>query len=102
MTRTVLTDGSNRWFDRAKSESFEEDTYWNGNNMISKATGSQWEHETLYRTIGKKWIVGHTSQWQGSTDTYEEISDQEAAEWLIRNGHEHADVESEIAALEIQ
>lgn len=62
MARTVLTDGTNRWFDKSKAERFEEDTYWNGNNLISKATGSQWDHQALYRTAGKKWILASFSQ----------------------------------------
>ena len=45
MRRQATTDGSGSWFDLDKAESFEEETQWNGNNHISKATGSQWEHE---------------------------------------------------------
>lgn len=100
MKRKVLTDG--RWFDADKAESFEEDTRWDGSNNISRATGSQWDHEKLYRTAGKKWIVCHWSQWQGSETTYTEISDTYAAEWLVRNGYDHPDVADEIDALEVR
>lgn len=62
MARIPLTDGSGRWFDSAKTESFDEETYWNGNNHISKATGSQWDHERLLRTAGKRWILETWSQ----------------------------------------
>lgn len=102
MTRTVLTDGSGRWFDRSKAEQFDEDTYWNGSNMISRATGSQWDHETLYRTVGKQWIVYRTSGWQGVTDRYELIDDETAAKWLVENGHENPDVAAQIEALEVK
>jgi hypothetical protein len=102
MQRIVLTDGSARWFDREKAERFEETTHWNGNNHISDATGSQWEHEALYRTAGKKWVLHHWSQWQGSEPTWEEIDAEAAARWLVTNGHEHPDAEQQIAALEIQ
>jgi hypothetical protein len=52
--------------DRAK-KSWDEDTRWDGHNHISKATGSQWEHEKLYRSRKGRYYVEHTSQWQGST-----------------------------------
>lgn len=94
MSRIVLTDGSGRWFDDAKAKSFEEKTRWNGNNHISKATGSQWEHETLYRTAGGIYVVHHSSQWQGSTDTIEEITASDAAKWLSGNDYLDGDAES--------
>ena len=102
MARTVLTDESGRWFDKSKAEAFEEDTYWNGQNRCSKATGSPWEHETLYYTAGKPWILYHTSSWPGVMDTYELIDNETAARWLLENDHEHPAVEREIAALEIR
>jgi hypothetical protein len=102
MARIVLTDGTSRWFESDSAEAFEEDTRWNGNNHVSLATGSWTDHETLYRTAGKKWIVYHWSQWQGSMPTNEEISDEEAAAWLVRNGYEHPDAAEQIAALEIR
>jgi len=101
MTRIALTDGSGKWFDEDKAEVFNEDTDWDGNNRISCATGSQWNHETLYRTKSKRWVLNWWSQWQGSTETYTEIDDKTAAAWLVRNGHEHPDVEKEIVHLEL-
>ena len=103
MARTPLTDGSGRWFDREAAEAFDEGTRWNGNNHISLATGSQWDHEELYRTAGGKWILRHWSQWQGSGESYEEIGDHEAAKWLAVNEHEpHEACATEFAALEIE
>jgi hypothetical protein len=52
MSRIALTDGSGRWFSDTTAEYFKEDTYHDGRNWISKATGSQTEHEGLYRTKG--------------------------------------------------
>lgn len=106
MARMVLTDGTGRWFDTDKAKSWEEDTMWNGNNHISKATDSQWEHETLYRTAGGIYVVEHTSQWQGSTPTVEEVSAEEAAVWLSRNDYDDAEdagpeVAEAYAALEL-
>ena len=106
MARMVLTDGTGRWFDTDKAKSWEEETRWNGNNHISKATGSQWEHETLYRTAGGIHVVEHTSQWQGSTPTVEEVSAEDAASWLSRNDYDDAEdagpeVAEAYAALEL-
>jgi len=103
MKRTVLTDGSERWFDRSKAEAFEESTEWNGSNHISLATGSQWEHQTLWRTAGGRWIVESTSQWQGSRDTRVEVTNEQAARWLSVNEYDeaHEACAVEYAALEV-
>jgi hypothetical protein len=71
-------------------------------NHISLATGTQWDHEILYRTKSGKWILYAWSQWQGSGESYEEISDKQAAAWLVRNEHKpHEACEREFAALEV-
>ena len=78
------------WFDEAKAEEFKEATRWDGSNHISIATGSQTEHEQLYRTAGGRWVLNRWSQWQGTQETYRFISDQEAREWLLANGEDKA------------
>jgi hypothetical protein len=55
-----------KFFDMDKATKYEEDTYWNGNNHISKATGSQWSHEILFKTASGKWVLNCYSQYQGS------------------------------------
>ena len=48
------------------------------------------------------WKFLHTwSQWQGKGETWTEIPDEDAARWLVRNGHDHVDAAEHIAALEI-
>ena len=90
------------WFDRSKAQAFDEDTRWDGHNNISLATGSQWDHETLYRTAGGKWIIGFNSAYQGHADGYREIGNSEAASWLLRNGYDpEPSCAAEYAALEI-
>jgi hypothetical protein len=91
------------WFDSEKAVSYSENTTWNGSNHISKATGSQTEHECLYVTKGKKFILNSWSQWQGTTETYIEIGKQEAAEWLVRNDYQDIPsiLEAEVAQLEM-
>jgi len=83
MSRIVLTDDSGKWFDSEKAVKFEENTRWNGNNHISCATGSQWDHEWLYYTAGGKWVLNSWSQYQGSLESYCEICEETAVQWLI-------------------
>jgi len=81
-----LPDGT--WFDMDAAEEFKEDTYWNGNNHSSVATGSQWEHERLYKTKTGKYVLRYWSQWQGSgPGTYTVLDAATAAKWLLK--HEH-------------
>ncbi len=84
MSRIALSDGSG-WFDAEKAVKFEEATFWNGNNHISRATGSQWEHEALYFTRANRWVLNEWSQRQGSIEAYREIDVAEAAQWLVEN-----------------
>ena len=95
MNRVNVYDPETRelvgWFDIDAAEKFSEDTYFDGSNMISKATGSQRAHEALYRTKGGRWVLNcWWSQWQGSRETYEFISDDEAREWLIAQNEDVA------------
>lgn len=78
------------WFDRAKAERFEEATHWDGNNHISHATGSQWDHEELYRTAGGRWVLHFWSQYQGHPCGYRFVGDDRAREWLLLNDHDEA------------
>lgn len=70
------------------SRRWEEATRWDGRNHISVATGSQWEHQTLYRSRRGRYYVEHTSQWQGSAPTAEWFSREEATRWLLANDHD--------------
>ena len=77
MARLTLTD-SPRWFNDSTATKFDEDSRWDGNNHISRATGSQWDHQALYYTASGRWILNSWSQWQGTEDTYEEVSQADA------------------------
>lgn len=96
--RIHLTDeqgeATGRWYDPAKADSWEEATRWDGNNHVSLATGSQWDHELLIRTAGGTWVLHRWSQWQGSRPSYRAITPKEAAAWFIRN--EHTEVPEEL------
>jgi hypothetical protein len=73
------------------TKQWNENTRWDGHNHISVATGSQWAHETLYRSRKGRYWVEHESNWQGSTPHAEWISNHTAAQWLLNNGHELPD-----------
>jgi len=88
MKRQRLTDGG--WFDREAAKRYNEDTYHDGQNFISRATGTQWDHESLYRTRRGRWVLHWWSQWQGSRESWIEISADEAHRWLIKQGHSGA------------
>jgi hypothetical protein len=90
MRRQSLADGG--WFDLDRAEEIEEGTRWNGSNHISLATGSQWDHETLYITRTGRFALYHWSQWQGSGESCREINATDAAEWLILNEKDECDI----------
>lgn len=77
-------------------KSWDEETRWDGNNFISIPTGSQWNHQTLYKSRKGRYYIVHESQWQGSTPSANWVSDKKAARWLAQNNHELPD---DLAAL---
>jgi len=101
MERIAMTDNSGQWFNLESATQFNEDSDWDGSNHISKATHSQTEHEQLYRTASGKWVLNSWSQWQGSTESYEVVSDEFAAKWLVTNGRNSDIVKNEIAEFEL-
>lgn len=89
--RTQITEDGQKtafWFDMSRANSFKESTEWDGRNWRSKTTGSQFVHERLFQAASGRWIINKWSDFQGSTETYEIISFELAAEWLLRNDHE--------------
>lgn len=92
MRRITLEDGT--WFDADAATTWAEARRWDGNNHISVATGTQYEHEALYRTRKGRWVINRWSDWQGSLERYEEVGEETARRWLAKNDHEHdADLE---------
>jgi hypothetical protein len=103
MRRIALTSPAGNWFDSDKAECIKEESWHDGSNWISKATGSQWEHESLYRTAGGQWVLHHWSNFQGKSASYVLVDSDTAAQWLVKQGIEpHSDCAGEYAALEIQ
>lgn len=99
MARVSYTapDGELAWFDRDKATLVaENDTDWDGQNTVSRATGSQWVSEDLYRTAGGAWVIQRDNRdgRHGATVgvTWHGITDAQAQEWLRRQDlHEEAD-----------
>ena len=96
MTRFKLEDGALVDTDKAQA-SWNEALDWNGKNHISRATGDQFLHETLYKSAKGRYYLVHSSQWQGSQDRAGEISPEEAAKWILLNDR---DLPKDLAKLE--
>jgi hypothetical protein len=86
------------WFETDKAVKYDETKHWNGSNHISNATGSQWDHEALYRTATGAWIIDGWSQYQGRNDWCRRVPAVEAHAWLVRCGHEIPECLAEIDA----
>lgn len=79
------------WFDLDKAVTYEEATDWDGQNRVSVNPGcAPYGHQRLHRTAGERWVLNSWSQWQGSPDIFEFISDDRVREWLLLNGHDKA------------
>lgn len=71
--KTAIQYNSDYYFDKDRSK------------FISKATKVKYEHETLYKSVNNKWFIHWTSDVYGVDDTWREISEEEAIDWLRRN-----------------
>jgi len=87
MSKYRMEDGRVLNTDKASAE-WEEAIDWNGQNFVSRATGSKWEHETLYRSSKGRYYIERTSQRQGSSPYAELVTNKRAAAWLLANDHE--------------
>jgi len=88
MERISITDGNGSWFDRDRAELFEEELFWDGCFYISKATGCQSDHEFLYLTRSKQWVLHTWSAHQGASFSYFIIDSDAAARWFARQGYD--------------
>lgn len=92
MSRYRMSDGTVVDTKNAVAQ-WEEDTRWDGRNYISVATGSQWEHQTLYRSRKGRFYIEHVSSYEGTTPGVEWCSNEEATRWLLANGHNPEDAD---------
>ena len=86
----------------AVAERFEEGTTWDGNNHISTATGSQWEHEEVVRTKRGRYYVVSSSQRQGSQSKAKALDIGGVAKWLVRAGYVASQVSNDELAEKIR
>ena len=99
MNRQSIPGG---WIDLDTAKKFAEDRNWDGRNHISVNTGSQWDHEVLYRSKGGVYVLQSWSQRQGSQDTWQRISVNEAVEWLLRNDYDPTSQAEEAIAARLE
>ncbi len=87
MARYRMDDGTVVDTDKAIS-TWEEATRFDGRNLISVATGSQWEHQTLYKSRKGRYYIEHDSAYRQGRSHVEWVSPEEAARWLLLMGGE--------------
>ena len=63
---------------------WDEATEWDGSNQISRATGTQWDHQRLHKSRRGRYWLETWSAWQGSQPHAEWLDNHEAARWLHR------------------
>ena len=66
---------------------WDEARRWDGQNMISVASGSQWHHEKLRKSRKGRYYIEYESQWGNCLPRADWISKRAAAAWLLANGH---------------
>ena len=100
MNRQPIDGGG--WINLDIAKKFGEEQTWDGRNYISVNTGSQWDHEVLYRSKGGVYVLQSWSQRQGSQDTWQRISVNEAVEWLLRNDYDPTSQAEEAIAARLE
>lgn len=87
MTTYRMTDGRIVKTDNAAKQ-WEEETDFDGSNHISRVTGSQWHHQTLFRSKKGNYWIESWSNYQNCPSTAEWISAKDAARWMLLNDYE--------------
>lgn len=93
MTRVNITDndgGLVGWFDPDRAVEYQEDTYWDGQNLVSVNPVGQFGHQHLFYTAGGRWVLYTWSQYQGVKPCYEFVELEQAREWLLLNAKDAA------------
>jgi hypothetical protein len=88
MPKISLTDESGRWFEVYETRAFQE-------------AEERVYRQELFRTPGGAWILSYWSVY-GDTRLWAKIQPEEAARWLLINGHNPEEYLSEFAHLEIE
>ncbi|MFD9004445.1 hypothetical protein ACFV0T_26390 [Streptomyces sp. NPDC059582] len=81
------------WFDLDSAQHIlEEDTRWNGQNMIGVISGMQINRADLYRTSGGRWVEhqDHRPEFNGP-NMWRFLTDEQAREWMLKSGGTEAE-----------
>ena len=78
------------------SAHWNEATEFDGRDRVSLMTGSQWNHQRLYRSKKGRYYIVSWSDWQGSVASAEWVSAEDATRWLLLN---HYPIPEELAAI---
>ena len=72
-------------FDLDAAENWEEDVAFDGHNWVSRATGSEWKHERLWRSEDGEFFL---EVWWGRNTLAEwcGVPTQQAVKWLFTQG----------------
>jgi len=82
----VTIEQTGAWFDRDEATKWDEDTLIDSKgNRISVATGTQWDHEALYRTRKGTYVLNRWRNGEADKEAYFKITKWDAVTWLIRN-----------------
>lgn len=66
---------------------WKEERDFDGKNHVSRATGSQWEHEELFLSSkGTFWLL-ESNDWQGLRSKARVLTPLEASRWLLIMGY---------------
>jgi hypothetical protein len=76
----------------AATHILEEDTRWNGQNMIGVISGMQINRAQLYRTSGGRWVEhqDHRPEYNGP-NVWRFLTDDQAREWMLKSGGTEAE-----------
>lgn len=101
LTDAVTGESTGRWIDLDRADRWDDATALDGSNRISVATGSQWAHETLWRSAMGNWVLQRCVHSDGGLMRYHQIAEKNAYDWLIANDHTDAVPASALAEREI-
>ncbi|MEV8248129.1 CopG family transcriptional regulator [Streptomyces rochei] len=81
------------WFDLDAAEHvLEEDSRWNGQNMVGVISGMQVNRAQLYRTKGGRWVENQDSRPEfNGPNVWRFLTDDEARTWMLKSGGREAE-----------
>jgi hypothetical protein len=87
-----ITVTADSWFNLDTATRIEETTRWDGQNQVSVHVTdpsdryAAREHQTLFRTASRRWVLHTANQWQHIPDRWMWLDDEQAKSWLVVNG----------------